>query len=185
MGVWIESGTRFETEANNGTAHFLEHMAFKVVCLPPRARAWLPAPWPRPTSQKHDHSRIHELAPPPPPFPPAPAREQQLLPSTIPRPPSDSNRSSAIIAVGHGKAYQGTTRARGGEYGGAPERVHFARADRVLREGRLSYCLMELYAPASGMQQNNGASHGLMLISSLMVCFVFRPGVRKGCPTGS
>lgn len=30
VGVWIESGTRFETEANNGTAHFLEHMAFKV-----------------------------------------------------------------------------------------------------------------------------------------------------------
>ena len=29
VGVWIESGTRFETEANNGTAHFLEHMAFK------------------------------------------------------------------------------------------------------------------------------------------------------------
>eukprot|EP01046_Picozoa_sp_COSAG06_P057642 COSAG06_NODE_11303_length_1531_cov_1.628492_1_plen_77_part_10 len=36
MGVWIESGTRFETEANNGTAHFLEHMAFKVgwACCP-------------------------------------------------------------------------------------------------------------------------------------------------------
>jgi processing peptidase subunit beta len=29
VGVWIESGTRFETEENNGTAHFLEHMAFK------------------------------------------------------------------------------------------------------------------------------------------------------------
>ena len=34
VGVWIESGTRFETEANNGTAHFLEHMAFKVCSLP-------------------------------------------------------------------------------------------------------------------------------------------------------
>lgn len=33
VGVWIESGTRFETEANNGTAHFLEHMAFKVAHL--------------------------------------------------------------------------------------------------------------------------------------------------------
>lgn len=29
IGVWIESGTRFESEENNGTAHFLEHMAFK------------------------------------------------------------------------------------------------------------------------------------------------------------
>jgi hypothetical protein len=30
VGVWIDSGTRFETEETNGTAHFLEHMAFKV-----------------------------------------------------------------------------------------------------------------------------------------------------------
>jgi len=29
VGVWIDSGTRFETEETNGTAHFLEHMAFK------------------------------------------------------------------------------------------------------------------------------------------------------------
>lgn len=29
VGVWIDAGSRFETEANNGTAHFLEHMAFK------------------------------------------------------------------------------------------------------------------------------------------------------------
>lgn len=28
-GIWIDAGSRFETEATNGTAHFLEHMAFK------------------------------------------------------------------------------------------------------------------------------------------------------------
>ncbi|VDK48787.1 unnamed protein product, partial [Cylicostephanus goldi] len=30
IGVWIDAGSRYETPANNGTAHFLEHMAFKV-----------------------------------------------------------------------------------------------------------------------------------------------------------
>lgn len=30
VGVWIDAGSRFETAQNNGTAHFLEHMAFKV-----------------------------------------------------------------------------------------------------------------------------------------------------------
>lgn len=29
VGVWIDAGSRYETEANNGTAHFLEHMFFK------------------------------------------------------------------------------------------------------------------------------------------------------------
>ena len=29
VGVWINAGSRFETAQNNGTAHFLEHMAFK------------------------------------------------------------------------------------------------------------------------------------------------------------
>ncbi|KAL2918507.1 Mitochondrial-processing peptidase subunit beta [Polyrhizophydium stewartii] len=29
VGVWIDAGSRFETEKSNGTAHFLEHMAFK------------------------------------------------------------------------------------------------------------------------------------------------------------
>ncbi|KAK9820399.1 hypothetical protein WJX72_009957 [[Myrmecia] bisecta] len=29
IGVWIDAGSRYETDANNGTAHFLEHMAFK------------------------------------------------------------------------------------------------------------------------------------------------------------
>jgi mitochondrial-processing peptidase subunit beta len=29
VGVWIDAGSRGETDATNGTAHFLEHMAFK------------------------------------------------------------------------------------------------------------------------------------------------------------
>ncbi|VDL43877.1 unnamed protein product [Hymenolepis diminuta] len=29
VGLWIDVGSRFESEANNGVAHFLEHMAFK------------------------------------------------------------------------------------------------------------------------------------------------------------
>ncbi|KAF8260981.1 Metalloenzyme, LuxS/M16 peptidase-like protein [Lactarius quietus] len=29
VGVWIDAGSRAETDSNNGTAHFLEHMAFK------------------------------------------------------------------------------------------------------------------------------------------------------------
>ncbi len=29
VGVWIDAGSRYETGANNGTAHFLEHLAFK------------------------------------------------------------------------------------------------------------------------------------------------------------
>jgi processing peptidase subunit beta len=34
VGVWIDAGSSFETDADNGSAHFLEHMAFKV-CLSP------------------------------------------------------------------------------------------------------------------------------------------------------
>mmetsp|Transcript_3146 Transcript_3146/g.5306 ORF Transcript_3146/g.5306 Transcript_3146/m.5306 type:complete len:469 (+) Transcript_3146:52-1458(+) len=29
VGVWIDTGSRYETDANNGVAHFLEHIAFK------------------------------------------------------------------------------------------------------------------------------------------------------------
>lgn len=29
VGVWIDAGSRYETDATNGSAHFLEHMAFK------------------------------------------------------------------------------------------------------------------------------------------------------------
>lgn len=32
VGLWIDSGSRFEDDKNNGVAHFMEHMAFKV-CL--------------------------------------------------------------------------------------------------------------------------------------------------------
>jgi len=30
VGVFIDAGSRSETDATNGTAHFLEHLAFKV-----------------------------------------------------------------------------------------------------------------------------------------------------------
>lgn len=30
VGLWIDAGSRFETDDNNGVAHFMEHMAFKV-----------------------------------------------------------------------------------------------------------------------------------------------------------
>lgn len=29
VGVWIDAGSRYENQSNNGVAHFLEHMAFK------------------------------------------------------------------------------------------------------------------------------------------------------------
>ena len=48
IGVWIDAGSRYETAANNGTAHFLEHLAFKGTKArgrprrcPPRAPARL------------------------------------------------------------------------------------------------------------------------------------------------
>lgn len=28
--MWIDAGSRYENEKNNGTAHFLEHMSFKA-----------------------------------------------------------------------------------------------------------------------------------------------------------
>jgi len=31
VGLWIDAGSRWETEETNGVAHFLEHMAFKVI----------------------------------------------------------------------------------------------------------------------------------------------------------
>src|SRR5271163_1214298 len=30
VGIWIDAGSRAETDATSGTAHFLEHLAFKV-----------------------------------------------------------------------------------------------------------------------------------------------------------
>ena len=29
VGLWIDAGSRFENDRNNGVAHFLEHMVFK------------------------------------------------------------------------------------------------------------------------------------------------------------
>ena len=29
VGIWINSGSRFESEESNGVAHFLEHILFK------------------------------------------------------------------------------------------------------------------------------------------------------------
>lgn len=31
VGLWIDAGSRWESEETNGVAHFLEHMAFKVI----------------------------------------------------------------------------------------------------------------------------------------------------------
>jgi len=31
--MWIDAGSRAETDKTNGTAHFLEHLAFKVRIL--------------------------------------------------------------------------------------------------------------------------------------------------------
>ena len=39
VGVWIDAGSRYENAANNGTAHFLEHMSFKGT------KARVEAPW--------------------------------------------------------------------------------------------------------------------------------------------
>lgn len=33
VGLWIDAGSRYETPSNNGVAHFLEHMAFKVLFI--------------------------------------------------------------------------------------------------------------------------------------------------------
>lgn len=33
VGLWIDSGSRYETDENNGVAHFMEHMAFKVLLI--------------------------------------------------------------------------------------------------------------------------------------------------------
>src|SRR5579871_1542468 len=33
VGIWIDAGSRAETDATSGTAHFLEHLAFKVFSI--------------------------------------------------------------------------------------------------------------------------------------------------------
>lgn len=30
VGLWNRAGSRYETKENNGVAHFLEHMVFKI-----------------------------------------------------------------------------------------------------------------------------------------------------------
>jgi processing peptidase subunit beta len=35
--MWIDAGSRAETDETNGTAHFLEHLAFKVLRHHPQA----------------------------------------------------------------------------------------------------------------------------------------------------
>jgi processing peptidase subunit beta len=40
VGIWINSGSRFETDANNGTAHFLEHILFKGTKVSNSSRTW-------------------------------------------------------------------------------------------------------------------------------------------------
>ncbi|XP_066314862.1 probable mitochondrial-processing peptidase subunit beta, mitochondrial [Miscanthus floridulus] len=39
VGVWVDAGSRFELPGTNGTAHFLEHMAFKGTRRRPNAQA--------------------------------------------------------------------------------------------------------------------------------------------------
>ncbi|XP_062219381.1 probable mitochondrial-processing peptidase subunit beta, mitochondrial [Phragmites australis] len=39
VGVWVDAGSRFELSGTNGTAHFLEHMAFKGTARRPDAYA--------------------------------------------------------------------------------------------------------------------------------------------------
>lgn len=36
VGVWIDVGSRYENEKNNGAGYFVEHLAFKVRLLSPR-----------------------------------------------------------------------------------------------------------------------------------------------------
>lgn len=44
VGAWIDAGSRAESERNNGTAHFLEHLAFKGASLLTRHEQPLAAP---------------------------------------------------------------------------------------------------------------------------------------------
>ncbi len=47
VGIWLDAGSRSETPANNGTAHFLEHMIFKVwPCAALTGPALLCVAWP-------------------------------------------------------------------------------------------------------------------------------------------
>lgn len=39
VGVWIDVGSRYESERNNGAGYFVEHLAFKVSPAPARGLA--------------------------------------------------------------------------------------------------------------------------------------------------
>jgi processing peptidase subunit beta len=41
VGIWIDAGSRYEDDKNNGVAHFLEHMAFKVRITTPLVAEYL------------------------------------------------------------------------------------------------------------------------------------------------
>ena len=57
VGMWIDAGSRAETDETNGTAHFLEHLAFKVRTSFARARRSSDT-WPRtPTDRIHSSNR--------------------------------------------------------------------------------------------------------------------------------
>jgi hypothetical protein len=62
VGVWIDAGSRAETDKTNGTAHFLEHLAFKV-CRPSRraievdANCWDREPRSAPSSSSSSRLR--------------------------------------------------------------------------------------------------------------------------------
>ena len=56
VGVWIDAGSRAETDATNGTAHFLEHLAFKVRGIKLGwTRRWLTS-FPRAPRSEHNTS---------------------------------------------------------------------------------------------------------------------------------
>lgn len=48
VGVWIDVGSRYETEKNNGSGYFVEHLAFKVrllkSCVSPGLRVSVVSP---------------------------------------------------------------------------------------------------------------------------------------------
>ena len=54
VGAWIDAGSRAETDATSGTAHFLEHMAFKGE--PPTSIAPPAAVRPHPAAGRVAHS---------------------------------------------------------------------------------------------------------------------------------
>ena len=46
LGIWIKTGSAFETEEMNGISHFLEHMVFKGTAGRSAAAIWQLTFWP-------------------------------------------------------------------------------------------------------------------------------------------